>query len=80
MAEGRRKRYFAGEAIEKIFADEDSNNKTFDSGYDVDIIPDRKNEGDTESGDLDIQREGLTLQESNEAESLTGEDCNKITL
>ena len=30
--------------------------------------------------DLDIQIEGIRLQESNKAESLTGKKCNKITL
>ena len=80
MAEGRGKRYSAGEAIEAIFADEDSNDETFDCGYDLDIIPDSENEGDSESSDLDIQIEGLRLQESNKAESLTGKNCNKITL
>ena len=65
MAEGRGKRYSAGEAIEAIFADEDSNDETFDWGYDLDIIPDSENEGDSESSDLDIQIEGLRHQESN---------------
>ena len=80
MAERRGKRYSAGEAIEAIFADEDSNDETFDCGYDLDIIPDSENEGDSESSDLDIQIEGLRLQESNKTESLTGKNCNKITL
>ena len=80
MAEGRGKRYSTREAIEAIFADEDSNDESFDCGYDLDIIPDSENEGDSESSDLDIQIEGLRLQESNKAESLTGKNCNKITL
>ena len=80
MAEGRGKRYSTGEAIEKIFADEDSNDESFECGYDLDIIPDSENEGDSKSSDLDIQIEGLRLQESNNAESLTGKNCNKITL
>ena len=67
MAEGRRKRYSAREAIEVFFANEDLNDETFDYGYDLDIIPDSEYEGDSESCDLDIQIEGLTLQESNEA-------------
>ena len=78
MVEGRGKRYSAGEAI--IFADEDSSDETFDCGYDLDIIPDSENEGDSESSDLDIQVEGLRLQESNKAETLIGKNCNKITL
>ena len=80
MAEGRGKRYSAGEAIEAILADEDSNDETFDCGYDLDIIPDSENEEDSESSDLDIQIECLRLQESYKAESLTGKNCNKITL
>ena len=80
MAEGRGMRYSAGEAIEAIFADEDSSDETFDCGYDFYIIPDSENEGDSESSDLDVQLEGVRLQESNKAESLTGKNCNKITL
>ena len=80
MAEGRGKRYSMGEAIEAIFADEESNDESFDCQYDLDIIHDSENEGDSESSDLDIQIEGLRLQESNKAESLTGKNCNKITL
>ena len=70
MAEGRRKRYSAEEAIEAFIADEDTSDEAFDCGYDLDIISDSENEGDSESRDLDIQI-SLTLQESNEAGSLT---------
>ena len=80
MTEGRGSRYSAGEAIEAIFADENINDETFDCGYDLDIIPDSENEGDSESSDLDIQIADLRLQDSNKAESLTGKNCNKITL
>ena len=59
MADGRRKRYSTGEAIEAVFADEDNNDESFDCRYDLDIIPDSENEGDSESSDLDIQIEGL---------------------
>ena len=76
MAEGKGNRYSAGEAKEAIFADEDSNDETFDCGYDFDIIPDSENEGDSESNEI----EGLRLQESNKAESLIDKNCNKITL
>ena len=38
MAEERGKRYSTGEAIEAIFADEDSNDESFDYGYDLDIM------------------------------------------
>ena len=53
MAEGRRKRCYAGEAIQAILQ-MDRKDETFDCGYDVDIIPDSENEGDSESSDLDI--------------------------
>ena len=58
MAEGRGKRYSTGETIEVIFADEYSNDESFDCRYDLDIIPDSENERDSESSDLDIQIEG----------------------
>ena len=79
---GRRERkdIFYREAIEAIFADEESNDESFDCAYDLDIIPDSENEADSESSDLDLQIGGLRLQESNKAESLTGKNCNKITL
>ena len=43
------------EDLEANFTDEDSNDETFDCVYDLDIIPDSENEGDSESHDLDIQ-------------------------
>ena len=61
MAEGRGKRCSTGEAIEAIFAAEDSNDENFDCAHELDIIPDSENEGDSESSDLDIQIEGLRL-------------------
>ena len=79
MAEGRGRRYSTGEVIDVIFADEDINDEICDCGYDLDIISDSENKGNSESHDLDIQIEGLKLQESNKAESLTGMTCNKIT-
>ena len=64
MAQGRRKRYSVREAIEAFFAHDDNNNEIFDSVYDLDIIPDSENEGDSESSDFDIQIEGLILHGS----------------
>ena len=49
MAAGRGKRYSAGEVIEAIYADEDSNDEIFDCRYDLDFIPDSEDEGDGES-------------------------------
>ena len=40
MVKGRGKRYSIGEAMETIVADKDSNDETFEFGYDLDIIPD----------------------------------------
>ena len=54
--------------------------KLLTNGYDLDIIPYSENEGDSRSSGLDIQIGGLTLQESNKAESLPGKNFNKITL
>ena len=80
MAEERGNRYAAVEGIEAIFADKDSNDENFDCGYHLDIIPDRENKGYSESSNLDIHIECLTLQKSNKAESLTGKHWNKITV
>ena len=49
MAEGRGKRYSIGKTIEVIFADKDSNDESFDCGYDLDIILVSENEGDRNS-------------------------------
>ena len=43
IAEGRKKRFSAGEVLEAIFADRDSN-KDFDCGSDIEIVPDSENE------------------------------------
>ena len=63
MAEERGKRYSAGETIEAIFTNEDSNGEIFDCGYDLNIIPDSKNEGKSISNNSDIQIEDLTPQD-----------------
>ena len=65
-----RKEIFYRRTLEAIFADEDNNDECFNCGYDLDIIPDSENEEDSESSDLDIQIEGLRLQESNKAERM----------
>ena len=59
MTEGRKKRFSAGEVLEAIFADTDSNDEDFDCGSDVEIIPDSENE---EYSDLDISEQLDSLQ------------------
>ena len=51
MAGGKKKRFSAGEIIETIFNDEDSNDKDLDCGSNMEICPDSKNE---ENSDIDI--------------------------
>ena len=53
MAERGKKRYTAGEVLEAIFEDEDSNDEQFDYGSDVEAVLDSaKSESDS---DLDTQ-------------------------
>ena len=40
MTERGSKKYTAGEALEAIFADEDSGDENFDCGSDVEYVPD----------------------------------------
>ena len=61
MAERRGKRYSAGEAIEAIFADEDSNGETFDCGYDLDIVREKHLEQYQQMyGKLSVRMDGCT--------------------
>ena len=53
MAERGRKKLTAGEALEVIFAGEDSNNETFDCGSDAKVPPDTEDELITDDSDLD---------------------------
>ena len=81
----RAKGIFTGKDMERIFVDEDSNDEYCHCRPDLDIIPDRHNEGDIESSDLHMQIECLNLQEPNEAtdyeaECFTGKNCRKVTL
>ena len=80
MAGGKKDISCRGSYRDHFFIDEDYNDKTLDSGYDLDIISDSENERDSESSDLDMQTEGLKIQKSNKAESLTVRKCNKIVL
>ena len=54
MAEGRKKRFSAGEVLEAIFADRDSNDEDFDCHSDIEIVPDSENE---EYRDIDISEQ-----------------------
>ena len=74
-----RKRDSEREFIDAVFADEDRN----DENLTVDVISTFfliVKMRDSETSGLDIQKEGLTPQESCEAEHLTFKNCNKITL
>ena len=59
MAEGRKKRFFAGEVLEAIFADRDSNDEDFDCGSDIENVPDSENE---EYSDIDVSEQLESLQ------------------
>ena len=77
---GEERNILKGKLIEPSYVEDDINDETFDFGYDLHIHTDTENERNSQSSDLDIQIEGLTLQEFNKAESLTGKNCNIITL
>ena len=53
MAERGKKRYTAGEVLEAIFEDDDSNDEQFDCGSDIEAVPDSA-ESESDS-DLDTQ-------------------------
>ena len=53
MAERGKKRYTAGEVLETIFEDDDSNDEQFDCGSDIEAVPDTA-ESESDS-DLDTQ-------------------------
>ena len=59
MTEGRKKRFSAGEVLEAIFADTDSNDEDFDCGSDVEITPDSEN---SEYSGVDISEQLDSLQ------------------
>ena len=48
-----KKRYSVGEALEAVFADEDSGDENFDCGSDAEVIPDSENDSCCEDSDLD---------------------------
>ena len=52
MAERGSKKYTAGDGLKAIFANEDSGDKNFDCGSDVEYVPDNENE--SESGECDL--------------------------
>ena len=53
MAAGGRKLFSTREAIESIWADNDSGNENFDCGSDFEDIPDTEDELQSEESDLD---------------------------
>ena len=51
---GRVSKWFsAGEALEAIFTDKDSEDKNFDCGSDIEYVPNSENESASEESDLD---------------------------
>ena len=53
MAERGKKRYTAGEVLDAIFVDDNSNDEQFDCGSDIEAVPD-STESESDS-DLDTQ-------------------------
>ena len=76
MAERGSKKYTAGEALEAIFADEDSGDKNFDCGSDVEYVPDSENEsesGESDLGDsLALPSTSYSLNKEKVSETLAG--------
>ena len=73
MAERGSKKYTAGEALEAIFADEDSGDENFDCGSDVEYVLDSENE--SESGESDL---GDSLALPSTSYSLNKEKFQKL--
>ena len=79
MAEGTRKRLSAEEALEAIFADEDSNDEDFNYGSDIDFVPDS---ADEENSDIEATSERICSLSANdplplEDSQLSGRTMNK---
>ena len=82
MAEETRKRLSAEEAIEAIFADEDSNDEDFNYGSDIDFVPDS---ADEENSNIEAISDRISsLSTSNplslEDSQLSGRTMNKNAL
>ena len=63
MADIERKLHSVGEAIEAIFADQDSDNDKFDCGSDVEYCPD--GEDDSANEENDMEDDSFVLPPSN---------------
>ena len=76
MAERGKKRYKLSEAVEAIYADEDSENENYDCGSDVDFVSNSEDESVSEESDLDVSltlpKEKSTVDEENFTRSLIG--------
>ena len=57
MAAKGRRNFSAAEALELVFADEDSDNANFDCGSDLEVVPDSE-----DSGDSDLESRFCNLQ------------------
>ena len=71
MADRGRKRFTAGEVLEAIFTDQDSDNKNYDCGSDTESIVNDENNSVSEESDLD---DSITLP--NETSSQTIESVS----
>ena len=71
MADRGRKRFTAGEVLEAIFTDQDSDNENYDCGSDTESIVNDENNSASEESDLD---DSITLP--NETSSQTTESVS----
>lgn len=74
MAEGRRRKFTAAEAVELIWADEDSGNENFDCGSDVESLPNCDDDSGSEESGLD---DSIALSNNQSGES-NSEDSTGI--
>ena len=64
MADRGRKLFSVGEAIETIFADQDSDNDNFDCGSDVEYCPDSEDVSANEENESDMEDASFVLPPS----------------
>ena len=64
MADRGRKLFSVGEAIEAIFADQDSDNDNFDCGSDIEYCPDSEDVSANEENESDMEDDSFVLPPS----------------
>ena len=75
MAAKGRWNFFAAEALELVFADEDSDNANFNCGSDLEVVPDSK-----DTGDSDLESRFCNLQvETDDNVSSTSENIDVLS-